>query len=198
MIGPDLANAWPDDIFSAQDAPMLISPMPAAANGCAMKISQATSTPASIGAPTVVSRDSATVTLSAEARAIQALLQTSLMKSTPAAPPVLMIFWARFGEQNTHRAGSANAGGTARKCRSAWLALAHQAVNFVLSKVGATPFTPNNPAKTHLPNWGAKACRALPLMIPAHSPAPSAAPPIKKFRPVKKTSPRRSRRSRSR
>lgn len=55
---------------------MLISPYASSSQRLYDKISQATSTPASaLGTPTVASRDSATVTLSVEARAIQALLQ---------------------------------------------------------------------------------------------------------------------------
>lgn len=117
---------------------MLISPYASSSQRLYDKISQATSTPASaLGAPTVASRDSATVTLSVEARAIQALLQNKPDEVNASSAAGFNDFLARFGEQ-IHAQGKAAPmlAELPESADPARLALAHQAVNFVLSKVG--------------------------------------------------------------
>lgn len=117
---------------------MLISPYASSSQRLYDKISQATNTPASaLGTPTVASRDSATVTLSVEARAIQALLQNKPDEVNANSAAGFNDFLARFGEQ-IHAQGKAAPmlAELPESADPARLALAHQAVNFVLSKVG--------------------------------------------------------------
>lgn len=105
------------------------------------KISQAIATPASrLPATAATTTDSATVTLSVEARAIQALLQNKPDEVNARSAAGFNDFLARLGDE-IHTQGKAapmlaelpESGDPARQ------ALARQAVNFVLDKAGEPP-----------------------------------------------------------
>ena len=117
---------------------MLISPMPAAANGCGQNQPGHQHAGQCIGHPTVASRDSATVTLSVEARAIQALLQNKPDEVNASSAAGLTIFWPVLASKYTHRGKAAPMlAELPESADPARLALARQAVNFVLAG-GAT------------------------------------------------------------